>query len=143
MSLEEKLKSLPTDPGVYIHKNSDGKIIYIGKAKSLRNRVRQYFQSSRNMDPKTRELVKRIADFEFIVVDTETEAISAQVHLGEIASFLANYNLLAVPVVDENRRLLGAVSVDDVLDHMLPADWRKNAQEKLDNLSGNVEVNRG
>lgn len=77
------------------------------------------------------------------IVDTETEAISAQVHLGEIASFLANYNLLAVPVVDENRRLIGAVSVDDVLDHMLPADWRKNAQEKMDNLSGNVEVNRG
>jgi Mg/Co/Ni transporter MgtE len=77
------------------------------------------------------------------IVDTETEAISAQLHLGDIASYLANYNLLAVPVVDENRRLLGAVSVDDVLDHMLPADWRKSAQEKMDNLNGNVEVNRG
>jgi excinuclease ABC subunit C len=92
MSLEEKLKSLPTDPGVYIHKNSEGKIIYIGKAKSLRNRVRQYFQSSRNMDPKTRELVKRIADFEFIVVDTETEALVLESNL--IKKHKPRYNII-------------------------------------------------
>lgn len=92
MSLEEKLKSLPSDPGVYIHKNSDGKIIYIGKAKSLRNRVRQYFQSSRNMDPKTRELVKRIADFEFIVVDTETEALVLESNL--IKKHKPRYNII-------------------------------------------------
>jgi len=92
MSLEEKLKSLPTDSGVYIHKNSDGKIIYIGKAKNLRNRVRQYFQSSRNMDPKTRELVKRIADFEFIVVDTETEALVLESNL--IKKHKPRYNIV-------------------------------------------------
>ena len=92
MSLEEKLKSLPTDAGVYIHKNSDGKIIYIGKAKNLRNRVRQYFQSSRNMDPKTRELVKRIVDFEFIVVDTETEALVLESNL--IKKHKPRYNIV-------------------------------------------------
>lgn len=81
MTLEEKLKSLPTDAGVYIHKNTAGKIIYIGKAKNLRNRVRSYFQSSRNHDPKTRELVKRIADFEFIVVDNEVEALVLESNL--------------------------------------------------------------
>ena len=81
MPLEDKLKSLPTQAGVYIHKNADGKIIYIGKAKNLRNRVRTYFQSSRNMDPKTRELVKRIADFEFIVVDNEVEALVLESNL--------------------------------------------------------------
>jgi len=81
MILEEKIKSLPTNSGVYIHKNSDGKIIYVGKAKNLKNRVRSYFQSSKNMDAKTRELIKRIADFEFIVVDNEVEALVLESNL--------------------------------------------------------------
>ncbi|MFM8439793.1 MAG: excinuclease ABC subunit UvrC [Acidobacteriota bacterium] len=81
MSLEDKIRSLPTSAGVYIHKNAEGKILYIGKAKNLRNRVRTYFQSSRAMDSKTRELVKRIADFEFIVVDSEVEALVLESNL--------------------------------------------------------------
>jgi len=64
-----------------LHKNADGKIIYVGKAKNLRSRVRQYFQSSRNQDSKTRRLVKRIADFEFIVVDNEVEALVLESNL--------------------------------------------------------------
>jgi len=81
MNLEEKIKSLPTNAGVYIHKNGEGKIIYIGKAKNLKNRVRSYFQSGKNHDAKTRELVKRIVDFEFIVVDTEVEALVLESNL--------------------------------------------------------------
>ena len=81
MTIAEKLKMLPTSSGIYLHKNADGKIIYVGKAKNLRNRVRQYFQSSRNMDPKTRRLVKYIADFEFIVVDNEVEALVLEANL--------------------------------------------------------------
>lgn len=81
MTLEEKLKNLPTSPGVYIHKNADGKIIYVGKAKNLKNRVRSYFQNSKNHDRKTRELVKRIADLEFIVVDNEVEALVLESNL--------------------------------------------------------------
>ena len=73
--LEEKLKVLPTSPGVYLHKDDAGKIIYVGKAKNLRNRVRSYFQQGRGHDRKTRELVRRIADLEFIVTDTEVEAL--------------------------------------------------------------------
>lgn len=92
MTLDEKLKNLPTDAGVYIHKNADGKIIYIGKAKNLRNRVRQYFQSSRNQDLKTRELVKRIVDFEFIVTDTEVEALVLESNL--IKKHKPRYNIL-------------------------------------------------
>ncbi|MEZ5426238.1 MAG: excinuclease ABC subunit UvrC [Pyrinomonadaceae bacterium] len=91
MDLREKLKTLPTSPGVYFHKNADGKIIYIGKAKNLRNRVSQYFQSSRNMDPKTRRLVERIADFEFIVVDTEVEALVLESNL--IKKHKPRYNI--------------------------------------------------
>ncbi|MBA2333827.1 MAG: excinuclease ABC subunit C, partial [Blastocatellia bacterium] len=81
MTLAEKLKSLPAASGIYLHKNADGKIIYVGKAKSLRSRVRQYFQSSRNQDAKTRRLVKKIADFEFIVVDNEVEALILESNL--------------------------------------------------------------
>src|SRR5476651_114041 len=72
---------LPTDSGIYIHKNEAGRIIYVGKAKNLRSRVRQYFQSSRNMDPKTRQLVRLIVDFEFIVVDNEVEALILESNL--------------------------------------------------------------
>ncbi len=92
MTIDEKLKNLPTDSGVYIHKNENGKIIYIGKAKNLRNRVRQYFQSSRNMDAKTRRLVSNIADFEFIVVDNEVEALVLESNL--IKKHKPRYNIL-------------------------------------------------
>ncbi|MEQ1604293.1 MAG: excinuclease ABC subunit UvrC [Pyrinomonadaceae bacterium] len=81
MTIAEKLKTLPTDAGIYIHKNAAGRIIYVGKAKNLKNRVRSYFQSSRNHDPKTRQLVKNITDFEFIVVDNEVEALVLESNL--------------------------------------------------------------
>ncbi len=92
MTLQEKLKNLPTSPGVYIHKNADGKIIYIGKAKNLKNRVRSYFQSGRGHDAKTRRLVQRIADFEFIVVDSEAEALVLESNL--IKKHKPRYNVL-------------------------------------------------
>lgn len=79
--LQEKLKTVPVSAGIYLHKNADGKILYVGKAKNLRNRVRQYFQSSRHQDAKTRRLVKAIADFEFIVVDNEVEALVLESNL--------------------------------------------------------------
>ena len=59
-----------------------------------------------------------------LVAERETNAISPETHLNEVVKHLANYNLIAAPVVDENERLLGAVTVDDVLDHLLPANWR-------------------
>lgn len=92
MTLDEKLKHLPLDPGVYLHKNSRGEIIYIGKAKSLRQRVRQYFQSSRAMDAKTQELVSRIADLEFIVTDNEAEALILESNL--IKQHKPRYNVM-------------------------------------------------
>ena len=81
VDIPQKLKSLPVAAGIYLHKNADGKILYVGKAKNLRNRVRQYFQSSRNQDAKTRRLVRSIADFEFIVVDNEVEALVLESNL--------------------------------------------------------------
>jgi len=70
-----RLSALATAPGVYVMKNAAGYIIYVGKAQSLRNRVSSYFQLTRGMDPKTRELVSHIADFEVIRTDTDTEAL--------------------------------------------------------------------
>jgi excinuclease ABC subunit C len=81
MTLDEKLQNLPIQPGCYLHKNAKGQIIYVGKAKNLRHRVRQYFQSSRAMDAKTQELVARIVDFEFIITDTEVEALVLESNL--------------------------------------------------------------
>ncbi|MEZ4495237.1 MAG: GIY-YIG nuclease family protein [Thermomicrobiales bacterium] len=60
----KRLSALPTEPGVYLMKNADGKVIYVGKAIALRNRVRSYFQSTRGQTPKTRELVANITDWE-------------------------------------------------------------------------------
>ncbi len=73
--LKEKLDNLPRHPGVYQFKNAEGKIIYVGKAKALRNRVRSYFQKGHNHDPKTKMMVSKIADLEVIVTDTEMEAL--------------------------------------------------------------------
>ncbi len=92
MTLEEKLKTLPIAPGVYLHKDDAGKIIYIGKAKNLRNRVRSYFQSGRGHDRKTRELVRRIQDLEFIVTDNEVEALVLESNL--IKQHKPRYNIL-------------------------------------------------
>ena len=62
--LAEKLSNLPAQPGVYLYKNSDGKVLYVGKAKNLRTRVRSYFQDGRRPDPKTARMVAQIAELE-------------------------------------------------------------------------------
>ena len=97
MTLDEKLKEIPTSPGVYLHKDTAGKIIYIGKAKNLRNRVRSYFQSSRagefSYGIKTGELVKQIADVEFIVTDNEVEAFILEASLVKKHQPYFNYKL--------------------------------------------------
>lgn len=74
MSIEEKLKEIPASPGVYMHKDASGRVIYIGKAKNLRSRVRSYFRA-RPFDRKTDALVGQISDLEFIVTDNEVEAL--------------------------------------------------------------------
>jgi excinuclease ABC subunit C len=73
--LESKLATLPDAPGVYLHKNAEGKVIYIGKARSLRNRVRSYFGSDAGHSPFTRKMTKLIADFDTVVTRTEKEAL--------------------------------------------------------------------
>ncbi len=90
--IQENLKKLPDCPGVYMHKDKLGNIIYVGKAISLRNRVRQYFQSSRHMDPKVRSMVSQIAEFEYIKVASEMEALILECNL--IKKHHPKYNIL-------------------------------------------------
>ncbi len=79
--IEEELKKLPAQPGVYLMHDEKDEIIYVGKAISLKNRVRQYFQSSRNKTAKIQQMVSRIARFEYIITDSELEALVLECNL--------------------------------------------------------------
>jgi excinuclease ABC subunit C len=81
MELREKVDQLPPSPGVYMFLDAAGKIVYVGKARSLRSRVKSYFLESRWIDTKTGSLVREIADLHFIVVDNEKEALALENHL--------------------------------------------------------------
>lgn len=89
--LKEKLKTLPAAPGVYFHKDKTGEIIYVGKAAVLKNRVRQYFQNGPK-DPKTTALVAEINDTDWIVVDTEMDALFLEAEM--IKRYMPKWNIL-------------------------------------------------
>ncbi|WP_093690911.1 excinuclease ABC subunit UvrC [Sporolituus thermophilus] len=89
--LEQKLAHLPDKPGVYLMKDASGRIIYVGKAVNLKNRVRSYFQASRNHSPKVRAMVARIADLEYIITASEIEALILECNL--IKKHRPKYNI--------------------------------------------------
>ena len=89
---EAKLQQLPRSPGVYFHKNASGEIIYVGKAAVLRNRVRQYFQKSRSRDVKTDVMVQEITDTDWMVVESEIEALFLEAEM--IRRYMPKYNIL-------------------------------------------------
>lgn len=90
--LKAKVLSLPFEPGVYIMKNRDGQVIYVGKAKALKNRVSQYFQSDSRHSPKTIRMVSNIWDFDIIVTETEFEALVLENQM--IKKYQPKYNIL-------------------------------------------------
>ncbi len=90
--IQEELRNLPDKPGVYIMKDSGGNIIYVGKARVLKNRVRQYFQASARHSPKVAAMVEKISEFEYIVTDTELEALILECNL--IKKFKPKFNIL-------------------------------------------------
>ena len=90
--IKEELKKLPDSPGVYLHKDAFGQIIYVGKAINLTRRVHQYFQSPKNQPPKVREMVRHIAEFEYITTGTEMEALILECNL--IKKYQPKYNIL-------------------------------------------------
>ena len=89
---EEELKNLPDQPGVYLMHDDSGTIIYVGKAKILKNRVRQYFRKNSNHTPKVLAMVNNVAYFEYIVTDSETEALALECNL--IKKHRPKYNIL-------------------------------------------------
>ena len=89
---EYHIKNLPDKPGVYLMKNSLGEVIYVGKAKVLKNRVKSYFQKSKNHSEKVKVMVKNIAEFEYIVTDSEMEALILECNL--IKKYSPKYNIL-------------------------------------------------
>lgn len=92
LSLQDKLKNLPEKPGIYIMRDEDNEIIYVGKAKNLKNRVKQYFQSSKNHSPKVIAMVERIRNLEYIITDSELEALILECNL--IKKHKPKYNIL-------------------------------------------------
>ncbi|HKM00502.1 MAG TPA: excinuclease ABC subunit UvrC [Sedimentibacter sp.] len=90
-NIEEELKKLPDSPGVYQMKNAFGEIIYVGKAKNLKKRVKQYFQS-KNHIPKIQAMIKNISEFEYIITDTEVEALILEANY--IKKYRPKYNTL-------------------------------------------------
>ncbi|HXL45630.1 MAG TPA: GIY-YIG nuclease family protein, partial [Candidatus Binatia bacterium] len=92
MSLEEKLARLPDRSGVYIYRDAKAQVLYVGKAASLRSRVRSYFQESRPRDPKTDALVRQIRDLEYIVTDNELEALMLEANL--VRKHRPRYNII-------------------------------------------------
>jgi len=90
--LQKKLADLPKEPGVYFHKDAAGEIIYVGKAAILRNRVRQYFQKSRGRDPKTEALVAEVVDTDWMVVESELEALFLEAEM--VRRYMPRYNIL-------------------------------------------------
>ena len=91
MTVKDKLKLVPTKPGVYLFHNDNDEIIYIGKAKNLRSRVRSYFQKNKYQTPKNQALISRIADLEWIVVASEVEALLTEANL--IKQHRPKYNI--------------------------------------------------
>ena len=91
IALQEKLEALPNGPGVYQHKDSEGKVLYVGKAKNLRSRVRQYFQKSRAVEPRIDSMLSKATDLEIIVTDNEVEALILEANL--IKKLKPRYNV--------------------------------------------------
>ncbi|PYS24595.1 MAG: excinuclease ABC subunit C [Acidobacteria bacterium] len=91
-TVEAKLKQIPPGPGVYLYRDAGGQTIYVGKAKSLRNRVRTYFQDSRDLDERKDQMMDAIEDLEFIMTDTEGEALALENNL--IKQHKPKYNIL-------------------------------------------------
>jgi excinuclease ABC subunit C len=92
LQLQQKLKTLPSSPGVYFHKDKTGEIIYVGKAAVLKNRVRQYFQNTRDMDVKTLALVAEIVDTDWIETESEVDALFLESEM--VKRYMPRFNIL-------------------------------------------------
>ena len=90
--LRQKAASLPLEPGVYLMRDNQGRVIYVGKAKKLRNRVSQYFQDTASHSPKTRTMVSKVHNFDVIIAGSEFEALVLE--CAQIKRYMPKYNIL-------------------------------------------------
>ena len=111
--LEAKLKTLPRSPGVYFHKSKTGEIIYVGKAAVLKNRVRQYFQSSRGLDIKTLALVKEIYDTDWLETDSEIDALFLESEM--VKRYKPRFNVL---LRDDKSQLFVRIDMKSIWPHV-------------------------
>ena len=125
-NLEEELKKLPASPGVYLMHNNRDEIIYIGKAISLKNRVRQYFQSSRNKTAKIEQMVSHIAWFEYILTDSELEALVLECNL--IKEHRPRYNTMLKD--DKSYPYIKATVSEDFPRLLFSRDMKKNGKSR-------------
>ncbi len=120
-ALETKFKTLPRSPGVYFHKSFNGEIIYVGKAAVLKNRVRQYFQLTREMDVKTRALVAEIHDTDWVETESEIDALFLESEM--VKRYMPRYNIL---LRDDKSQLFVRIDVKSKWPHVAftrnPAD---------------------
>ena len=123
--LQEELKKLPAKPGVYLMHDEKDEIIYVGKAISLKNRVRQYFQTSRNKGPKIEQMVTKIARFEYIITDSELEALVLECNL--IKEHRPKYNTM---LMDDKTYPYIKVTVKESYPRVLFSRQMKKDKEK-------------
>jgi len=121
MDLKEKVSGLPPRPGVYIFKDGDGKVLYVGKASSLRNRVRSYFQRSKDHGPRIEALVEKIRDIGFVTTATEAEALLYESNL--IKEYQPKYN---VELRDSKTYPLIKITMSDDFPRVLITRGRKS-----------------
>lgn len=89
--MKDRLKNVPLQPGVYLYRDKEGRVIYVGKARVLRSRMRSYFQNPAGMDPKVRAMMAKVGDFDYIVTGTEVEALILESNL--IKAYQPRYNI--------------------------------------------------
>lgn len=107
-TIKRKLANLPTKPGVYLHKDERGKVLYVGKAKNLRNRVRSYFQAGKPHDAKTAMMVSKVADLDLIVTSSEVEALLVESNF--IKQYRPPYNVV---LRDDKQYLFVKMTMDE------------------------------
>lgn len=149
--LKDKAKSLPMAPGVYLMKDASGQVIYVGKAKKLKNRVSQYFQDTSSHSPKTRLMIKNIDSFDVIIAASEFEALVLECSL--IKQYLPKYNILlkddkGYPYLRINMKeeypviTMANKPIDDGAEYYGPFGSRANTQGLLDEISQALKLPR-
>lgn len=138
LSLEDKLKNLPEDPGIYIMKDEGNEIIYVGKAKNLKNRVRQYFQASKGHSPKVVAMVERIRNLEYIITDTELEALILECNL--IKKHMPKYNILLKD--DKHYPYIKVTVNEDYPRIMITREIKKDGSRYFGPYTDKMAVNR-